>query len=526
LRRVIQAIGQDITERKRSEAKHAQLIRSIEQVAESIVITDLEGTILYVNPAFEKVTGYSREEAIGNNPRILQSGHHPASFYQAMWETLLRGETWSGDLVNKRKDGSLFNEVATISPIRDQGGTVINYVAVKLDITREQSLRDQLSQSQKMDSLGRIAGGIAHDFNNLLMVIRTYVETLQNRLPVQDSLRENTEQVLEAVERGASLTGQLLAFSRKQIISPVVLDLNAVIDKTSKMLRRVVGEDIELHVVLSNALWAIKADPDQIAQVLMNLCVNARDAMPRGGKLKIVTENVTVKKRSVVERNGVLPGRYVMLSVTDSGEGISKKIQQDIFEPFFTTKDAGKGTGLGLAMVYGIVKQSGGQVWVDSKLGKGARFTIYLPKVAQTVAPTLPVQAKAPQRGTETLFVVEDEKSLRMGICDLLNSLGYTVLAASSGAEALAIACEQRNIDLLLTDVVMPKMGGRELAELLRNLQPKLKVIYMSGYTDVAVLRHGIHEQHTAFLQKPFGLSALASKVRDTLGQNDPQLTA
>ena len=231
-----------------------------------------------------------------------------------------------------------------------------------------------------MESLGRIAGGIAHDFNNLLMVIRTYVEAMQNRLPVQDSLRENTGQVLEAVERGAGLTGQMLAFSRKQIISPIVLDVNTVIDNTAKMLRRVIGEDIEFHIVLSNKLWPIKADPDQIVQVLMNLCANARDAMPQGGTLTIATENVKVKKQSVGGRHGVLPGDYVVLSVTDSGVGISKKEQKDIFEPFYTTKKVGKGTGLGLATVYGIVKQSGGHVWVESKLGHGTCFTIYLPK--------------------------------------------------------------------------------------------------------------------------------------------------
>jgi PAS domain S-box-containing protein len=516
-------VVRNITERKQAEAKHAQLIQSIEQVAESIIVTDLEGAILYVNPAFEKITGYTRKEAIGSNPRIIKSGRHPASFYQAMWATLLRGETWSGELVNKRKNGTLFSEVATISPIKDQSGTVINYVAVKRDITQEQLLRDQLSHAQKMESLGRIAGGIAHDFNNLLMVIQTYVEVLQDPLPLQDSLRESTKQILEAVERGASLTGQLLAFSRKQISSPVVIDLNAVIDETTKMLRRVIGEDIELRVALSNALWAIKADPDQIIQVLMNLCINARDAMPRGGRLKIATENVTVKPRSAVGQHYVVPGHYVMLSVTDSGEGISKKIQKDIFEPFFTTKEIGKGTGLGLAMVYGIVKQNGGYVWVDSKLKHGARFTIYLPKVAQTAVPVVSIQAKATPKGTETILVVEDEKSLRRGISDLLNGLGYTVLAASSGAEALAIACKQEHIDLLLTDVIMPKMGGRELAELLRNLQPNLKIIYMSGYTDDVVLRNGIHDQNTDFLQKPFGLSALANKVREALGQVDPK---
>jgi PAS domain S-box-containing protein len=519
---VTQLIIRNITERKQAEAEHAQLIRSIEQVEESIIITDLEGTTLYVNPAFEKVTGYTRAEALGSNPRILKSGHHAALFYQTMWATLLRGETWSGDLVNKRKDGTLFNEVATISPIRDQCGTVINYVAVKRDVTEEQLLRDQLNQAQKMESLGRIAGGIAHDFNNLLMVIQTYAETLQDRLPVQDGLRENTDQILEAVERGASLTSQMLAFSRKQIISPVVLDLNAVIDETAKMLRRVIGEDIELHVVLPNKLWAIKADPDQIVQVLMNLCVNARDAMPQGGRLTIATGKVTVKKRSIGERHDVLPGDYVMLSVADSGTGMSKKVQKDIFEPFFTTKEVGKGTGLGLSMVYGIVKQNGGHVWVESKPGQGACFTIYLPKVERTVAPTIPARAEAPPRGTETLLVVEDEKLLRGGICELLSSLGYTVLAASSGEEALSIASEQEHIDLLLTDVVMPKMSGRELAQTLGSLRPELKIIYMSGYTDDAVLRSGINELHTGFLQKPFGLSALARKVRDSLGQIDP----
>jgi len=516
----------NITERKQAEAKHAQLIQSIEQVAESIVVTDLEGSIVYVNPAFEKITGYTRKEAIGSNPRIVKSGRHPDSFYKAMWATLLRGETWSGEFVNKRKNGTLFSEVATISPIKDQSGTVINFVAVKRDISQEQLLRDQLSHAQKMDSLGRIAGGIAHDFNNLLMVIQTYVEMLQDPLPLQDSLSESTKQILEAVQRGASLTGQLLSFSRKQISSPVVIDLNSVIDETTKMLRRVIGEDIELRVVLSNALWAIKADPDQISQVLMNLCINARDAMPRGGRLKIATENVTVKKRSDVEQHYIVPGHYVMLSVTDSGEGISKKIQKDIFEPFFTTKEIGKGTGLGLAMVYGIVKQNGGYVWVESKLRHGARFIIYLPKVAQTAFPAVSVQAKEPPKGTETILVVEDEKSLRRGISDLLSGLGYTVLAASSGAEALAIACREEHIDLLLTDVIMPKMGGRELAELLRNLQPNLKLIYMSGYTDDVVLHNVIHDQNTAFLQKPFGLSALANKVRETLGQVDSQLTA
>lgn len=518
---VVQVISHNITHRKKAEAKQAQLIRGIEQVDESIFITDLDGVIIYVNPAFEKVTGYTREEAIGNSTRLLKSGSHSEAFYRVMWDTLLSGETWFGDLVNRRKDGTLYNEVATISPIRDQSGTVVSFVAVNRDMTKEQLLRDQLNQAQKMESMGRLAGGIAHDFNNLLMVIRTYSEMLQGRLAPDDKLRTNAEQILKAVDRGASLTGQMLAFSRKQIISPVVLDLNAVIEDAAKMLRRVIGEDIEFHVALSERLWAIESDPDQIVQILMNLCVNARDAMPRGGTLTIETKNTIVQTESAGNGHGVLPGEYVSLSVTDSGVGIGKEFLKDVFEPFFTTKDVGKGTGLGLATIYGIVKQSGGHVWVESELGHGARFTVYLPKAERTITPTVPGPTSAPQGGSETLLVVEDEEPLRKGICELLDSLGYKVISACSGEAALSILGEQDHIDLLLTDVVMPKMSGRELAQILGKQRPELKIIYMSGYTDDAVLRYGIHELHTAFLQKPFGLAALARKVRETLGHTE-----
>jgi PAS domain S-box-containing protein len=519
----VQVVFRNITQRKQAEAEHARLIRGIEQVAESVVIIDLEGSILYVNPAFERITGYTRAEAIGNGSLMLKSDRHPAEFYQAMWATLLRGETWHGAHINKRKDGTLFTEEATISPIQNKDGKVINYVAVKRDVTQETLLRNQLNQAQKMEAVGRLAGGIAHDFNNLLMVIQTYTEMLQDCLPIQDRLRRNTEQVLKAAERGASLTGQMLAFSRKQVISPVVLDLNAVIDDTTKMLKRVIGEDIEFQVDLDEALWAIEADPDQLSQILMNLCVNSRDAMPQGGTLTIATANVVVGERDIVGHPCVSSGEYVRLSVADTGTGISKALQDHIFEPFFTTKEVGKGTGLGLATVYGIVKQSGGYVLVDSEPGQGACFTIYLPKVMRAVASRMSAQAKAHPRGSETLLVVEDEKFLREGICEFLRGLGYLVFAASSGEQALLIASEQEHIDLLLTDVVMPKMSGRELSQMLGSLRPALKTIHMSGYTDDAMLRHGIHESSATFLQKPFSLGTLARKVRDTLGRTEPE---
>jgi CheY-like chemotaxis protein len=311
----------------------------------------------------------------------------------------------------------------------------------------------------------------------------------------------------------------MLVFSRKQVLSPLVLDLNAVVNETAKMLKRLIGEDIELRVSLAEPLWATRADPDQIVQVLMNLCVNARDAMPQGGKLTLVTSNVTVGEAGLENRAYVAPGDYVRLSVADTGTGISKDVQEQMFEPFFTTKDIGKGTGLGLSTVYGIVKQSGGFIWADSELGRGACFTIYLPREKGVVAPVLPAQTEQRQRGTETLLVVEDEEPLRDSIRDFMGSLGYTVLTADSGQQALVMASEHAGpIDLLVTDVVMPRMSGRELSQTLVHLRPNLKTIFMSGYTDDNVVRHGVGEASIAFLQKPFSLSTLARKVRDMIG--------
>jgi CheY-like chemotaxis protein len=327
---------------------------------------------------------------------------------------------------------------------------------------------------------------------------------------------------MKAADRAASLTRQMLAFSRKQILSPVVLNLNAVINETAKMLRRLIGEDIEFRVNAAESLWAIEADSDQIGQVLMNLCVNARDAMPQGGTLTIATENITVEEGSIGGHPNVPPGDYVRLSVTDTGTGISKEIQEHIFDPFFTTKEVGKGTGLGLAMVYGIVKQSGGYVWVYSELGQGACFTVSLPRVKVAVAAGMSAKTEARPPGTETILVAEDEEALREAMCGYLRSLGYTVFAAGSGQQALAVASQQEgSIDLLVTDLVMPGMSGRELAQMLGSLRLDLKTIYMSGYADEAVLRHGIPELGAAFLQKPFNLGTLARKVRDTLGRTE-----
>jgi CheY-like chemotaxis protein len=376
-----------------------------------------------------------------------------------------------------------------------------------------------------MEAIGKLAGGIAHDFNNILMVIQSYTELLQDRLPADSGDRRHTQQILKAADRASSLTRQMLAFSRKQILSPVALDLNVVINETAKMLKRLIGEDIDFGVRPAESLWTVEADSDQIVQVLMNLCVNARDAMPGGGTLTIATGNIPVEDGSMGEQEHVPPGDYVWLSVTDTGTGISKDTQGRIFDPFFTTKEVGKGTGLGLATVYGIVKQSGGYVWVDSELGRGACFTVFLPRVKRAISSDMSTEPEARPRGVGTLLVAEDEAPLREAICASLRSLGYTVLEAGSGKQALSVASQHEGqIDLLITDLVMPEMGGRELSQMLGSLRPDLRTICMSGYSDDATLRNGISETGAAFLQKPFSLGSLASKVHGVLGRNETVL--
>ncbi len=521
----------DITERKVAERTLRESEERFRRVVEGAPVgmyIKTDGLFRYLNPAALSMFGAeSVEQLVGQ--RFLDRVH-PDSRDAMTDHAMMTQEQKAASLLveqHLRMDGTAFDTEANTIPFFYEGhhGAVVFFRDIterKREEAERRTLEQQLQQAQKMEAVGRLAGGIAHDFNNLLMVIQSYTEMLQDSLPAQDGLRNNTEQVLKATDRAASLTGQMLAFSRKQIISPVVLDLNTVINETAKMLKRLIGEDIDFRVDSAESLWAIEADSDQMVQVLMNLCINSRDAMPQGGTLKIATGNVTVLGGSIEGCPYVTPGEYVKLSVADTGCGIGKEEQEHIFEPFFTTKEVGKGTGLGLAMVYGIVKQSGGYVWVESECGQGTCFTIYLPRVKSAIANRLSEKGKAQPGGTESLLVVEDEEALRGAICDYLRSLGYTVLAASSGRQALSIASQQRQIDLLVTDVVMPKMSGRELSQTLRSLRPDLKTIYMSGYADDAVLRQGIHNMGATFLQKPFKLGSLARKVRDTLECTDP----
>ena len=395
----------------------------------------------------------------------------------------------------------------------------------------EEALRkseEQLRQSQKVEAIGRLAGGIAHDFNNLLTIINGYTELLLARLPPQDRTSRDINEIRKAGMRAASLTRQLLAFSRKQILEPKVLDMNAIVVELEKMLRRLIGEDVRLTIVQAPGLRRIKADPGQIEQVIMILVVNARDAMPQGGNLTLETANVDLDEAYAGRHVGVRSGAYILLAVSDTGSGIDKESMSHIFEPFYTTKGPGKGTGLGLSTVYGIVKQSGGNVWAYSEPGRGTTFKIYLPQAEGTVdRQSRDGQRAGIARGSETLLLVEDQKELRELVREMLEMNGYTVVAAGDGLEALEI-CQRHEgrIDLMLSDVVMPQMGGRELAQRLATLRPEMKVLYMSGYTSNAIVHHGILDPGTMLLQKPFTPDGLARKVREVLDQGQEPVQA
>jgi two-component system cell cycle sensor histidine kinase/response regulator CckA len=406
-----------------------------------------------------------------------------------------------------------------VEALRAPNGQTYGAICMALDVSDRKKLEAQLRQAQKMEAVGRLAGGIAHDFNNLLMVIQGYAELLIDRSKPGDAFRRNAEQIQEASQRAASLTRQLLAFSRKQMLAPTVLSIQGVVADMEKILRRLIGEDIELVSVNAPDLWRIKADRSQIEQVILNLAVNARDAMPRGGKLTIETENVEFDNSQARLPVILTPGRYVMLAVTDNGCGMDTETQAHIFEPFFTTKEKGKGTGLGLATVYGIVKQSGGYIWVYSEPGQGTTFKVYLPRVEESLTPQeVRAESRNIPRGTETILLVEDEQGVRDLAREYLEISGYKVLVAENGAAAVKVVSEHKGaIDLVMTDVVMPGLSGSELTKRIEAIRPGTRIMYMSGYTDQAIIHHGILGPDIVLLQKPFTLSALAHKLRDAL---------
>jgi PAS domain S-box-containing protein len=507
----------DITDLRQAEEERARLSSAVEQAAESIVITDPEGILVYVNPAFERVTGYGRDEVLGRNLRALMSGPSDADLDPAPWTSLARGESWSGCAVHKRKDGTLVREEVTISPVRDAAGRIVNHVGVLRDVTYERQIEAELRQAQKMEAMGRLAGGVAHDFNNILTIITGRCQILMRREAENAALRRELDLISSAANRAAALTRQLLIFSRKEVVNPRVLDLGALAANLEKMLGRLIGEHIELVIVQEPGLGHVKADPGQLEQVLMNLAVNGRDAMPTGGRLTIATADVD--EAHARRHAGAAPGPYVMLAVTDTGCGIPLDILPRIFEPFFTTKGPEKGTGLGLATVYGIIKQSGGDISVESEPGKGTTFRILLPRVDEPVAAPENLGAHpGALRGSETILCAEDEDEVRALAREILRINGYTVLEARHGRDALEIAGRHSGpIHLLLTDVVMPQVGGPALARQLLRDRPEIKVLYVSGYTDDEVLSHGVAQGSVAFLQKPFTAVALLREIREVL---------
>ncbi|MBN1658098.1 MAG: PAS domain S-box protein [Anaerolineae bacterium] len=505
--------------RARLEETRQLLNAAVEQAAETVMITDTQDKILYVNPAFERISGYSRDEVLGQSPSFLESGKHDAAFYQHLWETIRAGRVWQGRFINRKKDGSLFAEEATITPVRNRAGKIANYVTVKRDVTRELQLEDQFRQAQKMEAVGRLAGGIAHDFNNLLTVVSLSAQMLERKLHPGDPLSSHVQVIQQAYQRATSLTKQLLTFSRREFIEPQLVDLNQVVGGLDRMVQRLVGEDVELSIYSAQDLWSVWIDPTQVEQVVINLAVNARDAMPDGGKLTIEMLNTVLDEIYAAQHLGVDPGEYVLLTISDNGAGMTEEVMDHLFEPFFTTKERGKGTGLGLATVFGIVKQNGGHIWVYSEVGQGTAFKIYLPRAVDGQ----PALARRPQppaavRGSETLLLVEDDPLVRAMTRDILLGLGYQVLTAGDGVEALQVAeAHPGLIHLLLTDVVLPGMNGRELADRLRSGRPEMRVLYTSGYADSAIVQHGVLAEGMHFVSKPFELEALARQVREAL---------
>jgi two-component system, cell cycle sensor histidine kinase and response regulator CckA len=511
-------VALDITARKAAEAQLRLHAAALESAANSVVISDKAGRILWVNPAFTALTGYSTEEAVGQTLDMLNSGRQPESFFEQLRKTISSGEVWHGEIINRRKDGSLYTEQQTVTPVCGEKGEILHFVTIQQDITETKALALQLNQAQKMESVGRLAGGVAHDFNNLLSVIIGYSDVLLGDSGLDARTQKHAEEIKKAGNRAAALTRQLLAFSRQQVLEPKVLKLNSIVVETERMLRRLIGEDIELETKLAPNLGAVKADPGQMGQIVMNLAVNARDAMPNGGKLTIATGDAELDEEYAWRHVPCVPGLYVTLTVTDTGIGMDAETKAHIFEPFFTTKELGKGTGLGLSTVYGIVKQSGGYIWVYSEPGQGSVFKIYLPRVDQ---PVRHVQTSELTPGTlsgsETILVVEDDESVRALICSMLAQSGYVVLEAKDAADGLEIARQRKSIDLLLTDVVMPVMNGPAMARKLEEIIPEMRVLYMSGYAGSFAVDRGILDEGASFLQKPFSKSALLQRLRETL---------
>jgi hypothetical protein len=528
LARLVPAVGRELSdaagqrERRRvEEALHSseERLRAIfEGAAEGILVADVESRkFLYANPAICRMLGYEEEELL----RLTVNDIHPEEDLPrvtAEFEAQARREKEiATDLPCLRKDGTIVHvDICTAPLVIDNRPCNVGFFT---DITARKRAEEQLRQAQRMEAIGRLAGGVAHDFNNLLTVIAGYCELLLDDLGQESPLRASVEEISKAAQRAGELTSRLLTISREQVVQPDVLDLNALIANVEQMLRRFIGEDVQLETALAPHLGKVRVDPGQVEQVLLNLAANARDAMPQGGKLTIETANVELGEPYALSHNGVTPGHYVLLAVSDIGTGIEADVLPHVFEPFFTTKAQGKGTGLGLSIVYSIVHQSGGHIWVYSEPGKGTTFKIYLPVAEQAEPVSQPAPVSVPtQQGSGIILLVEDQEAVREMLTKALTVRGYTVFDAAGGEEAIRLVAGHHGpIDLLITDVVMPQVSGRELAERMTAEHPGMRVLFMSGFADRAIVHHGMLSPGINYLQKPFPLSELARKVQEIL---------
>lgn len=502
----------------REKSDHLQLLATaIEGAAEAMFITDARLVIQYVNPAFETLTGYSSAEITGQTPRILRSDAQTDAFFENIYESIKPGVPWRGNIVNRRKDGSTYTSDVIISGVAGPDGVVRNYVYMGRDVSEELRLRERLNRAQRLESVGQLAGGIAHDFNNILQAIIGYAQLSLDMLPEDSEPHHNCTEISGAARRAADLTRQLLAFSRRQLIKPAPVDLNQVIQGLLNLLRRVLREDIDLDFVPGHSLGTVEADIGQVEQILMNLCVNARDAMPRGGRITIETENVLLNGAYTEAHPWARPGRFVLLSVTDTGEGMPPHVVDKIFEPFFTTKQESGGTGLGLATVYGVVKQHQGFIHCYSEVGKGTTFKIYLAmssRRAETVGPKLEGPAKG---GTERILVAEDDAANRALVVRILERAGYTCHAAADGRDALDQLNAGLAVDLVISDVVMPRLGGIDLYTQLRAARGNVRMLLTSGYSSRAIEPELLISDNLQLVQKPYSPDELLRKVRQLL---------
>jgi PAS domain S-box-containing protein len=498
-------------------AERERLAAAVEQAAEAMVMTGRDGNVTYVNPAFTRITGHSAIEMIGRNPSFLREDADPARLAE-MNAALARGESWEGRLVERRRDGSAVELDLAVAPLRDPAGAVVGSVEVARDISRERVLEAQLAQSQRMEAVGRLAGGIAHDFNNILTAISGFSELAAAEVSRDGPVAADLDEILKASDRAAALTRALLAFSRQQVMQPRAVDLNEILAGLSPMLTVLTGEDVHLQVRPEPRLWTALTDRAQFEQVILNLAMNARDAMPAGGKLVIATANASLDADYARSHVGATPGEHVALTVSDTGVGMTPEVREHAFEPFFTTKARGKGTGLGLSTVIGVVQQSGGSLDVQSTPGEGTVFTIYLPRTAGAAQPEeARPSGQTTFGGHETILVAEDEEAVRVFVERVLRRAGYRVLAAANGQEALAVAKTLPRLDLLFTDMVMPGMGGLELAEMLAAEHPGVPVLYASGYSNAALALGMGGAGQAPYLAKPFSADRLLTRVREVL---------